>query len=289
MKIEKLEFLWFEDENRRKVLRASVCTDCKLHIGEELRKNLPKRIRFGFDRSNLILAVTGCQSGGVSLPRSGMVNASALCRQFQQIGLRLPVVFEFEKDTATGLYLGHIVPQRQAKDTAQYDVEQLTLIYRPMIDGIINQLAKTTPKAERRAAAAAALCEAVEQYSGSQANLKAYVEDYLRRSLITENRKYTASYRDLHLDAPVRGSEGKPFTLHHILSDTQHGGIQQAENRIMARQFLNSLSEKERKLVRMMQEELKLPQIALELELTQEEVIEMGRTIGRKREAFYEE
>ena len=289
MKSEKLEFLWFEGEDRRKVMRASLCTDWKLHIGEELRKNLPEMIRYGFDKTNLVLAITGCREGGISLPKNGMVNASALSRQLQKIGLRLPLVFEFEKDRATGYYLGQIVPQYQENAAAKYDVEQLMLIYRPMIEGIISQIAKTTPRAERRAVAAAALCEAVKEYSGKQGDLKAYVEDCVRRSLITENRKYTASYRDLHLDVPVHGSQGKPFTLHHILSDEHYGGIRQAENRIMAQQFLSSLSEEERKLVRLMQEEQKLPQIALELELTQEEVIALGRAVGKKREAFYKE
>ena len=44
MKTAKFDFLWFEEEDRRKIMRASVCTDCKLHIGEELRKNLPAKM-----------------------------------------------------------------------------------------------------------------------------------------------------------------------------------------------------------------------------------------------------
>ena len=37
MKTAKFDFFWFEEEDRRKILRASVCTDCKLHAGEELK------------------------------------------------------------------------------------------------------------------------------------------------------------------------------------------------------------------------------------------------------------
>ena len=55
----------------------------------------------------------------------------------------------------------------------------------------------------------------------------------------------------------------------------------------MAEKYLDSLSNKEQRLIKLMREELKLPQIALELELTQDEVIEMGRTIGKNREMFY--
>ena len=287
MKMEKFNFCWFEGENRRKILRASICTDCKLHVGEELRRKLPAKIRYGFDKENRVLAITESQDGGISMPKNGMVNATALCKQFREIGLTLPVVFEFEKDTTTGFYLGHIVPQKQANAERQYDVGQLLVIYQPQIDRIINQIAKTTPKAERKAIATAAFCEAVENYNDGCGDLKTYLEECLHRILIAENRQYTAEYRDLRLDAPSYDDEGKPFTLHHVLSDQSFGGITQAENRIMAEQFLNSLSNKERKLVRLMREELKLPQIALELELTQDEVIEMGRSIGKKREMFY--
>lgn len=160
------------------------------------------------------------------------------------------------------------------------------VIYQPMIDGILNQIAKTTPKAERKAIATAALCEAVEEYDGSQGDIKTYVEESLRRSLITENRKYTAAYRDLHPNAPLQ-SDGGAGTLYHLLADQYSGGISKAESRIMAEQFLDTLSRQERYLMQLMREEVKLPQIAMEMYLTQDEVIEMGRETGRKREEFY--
>ena len=287
MKMEKFNFCWFEGENRRKILRASVCTDCKLHVGEELRRKLPTKIRYGFDKKNRVLAIVESQDGGISMPKSGMVKATALCKQFREMGLTLPVVFEFEKDITTGFYLGYIVPQKQANAERQYDVGQLLVIYQPQIDRIINQIAKTTPKAERKAIAMAAFCEAVENYDDGCGDLETYLEECLRRTLITENRQYTAQYRDLHLDAPVNDNEKKPLTLYHVLSDQSLGGITQLENRIMDEQFLTSLSKKEQRLVKMMDEEVKLPQIALELGLTQEDVMEMGRTIGKKRKEFY--
>lgn len=287
MKTTKLDFLWFEEEDRRKVLRASVCADCKLHIGEELRKKLSTPIRYGFDKTNRILAVTSGQGSGIAMPKNGIVNAGALCKQLREIGLMLPVVFEFEKDAKTGFYLGHIVPQRQANKEKQYDIGQLLVIYQPLIDQTINHLAKTTPKAERKAIAASAICEAMQNYDESCGDLKTYLEEYLQRCLITENRKYTEEYRNLHLDSPVCDDQDKCFTLYNMLSDQNFDGIAQVENRIMAEQFLNSLSKQEQKLVRLMSKELKLQQIALELELSQDEVIEMGRNIGKKREAFY--
>jgi DNA-directed RNA polymerase specialized sigma subunit len=197
------------------------------------------------------------------------------------------LVFEFEKDDATGFYLGHIVPQRQANSSTPYNVEQLMLVYEPMINRLVVQMAKTTPKAERRSIAMAALCEAVEHYDDGLGDLEPYIQSYLQRSLITENRQYTESFRNISFDAPLRSVHDGVFSLSHMISDQHSGGITQAETRIMANQFQNMLSTKEQQLVQLMQEDLKLPQIALELELTQEEVIELGRRIGEKRKAFY--
>jgi hypothetical protein len=73
----------------------------------------------------------------------------------------------------------------------------------------------------------------------------------------------------------------------HLIKVPHSGGISQAETRIMAEQFQSMLSEPEQHLIRLMQEDLRPPQIALELELAQEEVIELGRKIGEKRKAFY--
>lgn len=287
MKTAKFDFLWFEEENRRKILRASVGTDCRLHLGEELRRKLPTQIRYGFDKANRILAIAEGHGSGIVMPKNGILNASALCKQFREIGLSLPLIFEFEKDKATGFYLGHIVPQRQANSSTPYDVAQLMLIYEPMINSLVNQMAKTTPKAERRSIAMAALCEAVECYKDSFGDLEPYIKTHLQNSLITENRQYTKSYRDLRLDAPLCSAQDGVFSLRHVMADHISGGISQTEDRIMADQFLGTLSKKERQLMRLMLEELKLPQIALELELTQDEVIEMGRKIGQKREIFY--
>ena len=52
MKTERLNFQWFEREDRRKPLRASLGRDCKLRLGEELRKKVPQTIRIGFDTKN---------------------------------------------------------------------------------------------------------------------------------------------------------------------------------------------------------------------------------------------
>ena len=57
----------------------------------------------------------------------------------------------------------------------------------------------------------------------------------------------------------------------------------------MAEQFADSLSERERRLLRLLREGCRIGQIAEELGTTAEEVVEMGRAIGEKRKKFYAE
>lgn len=287
MKTTKTTIQWFDCEDGRRILRASIGADCKLRLGEEIRKQLPADIRLGFDVHNRILVIADGHGAGAIWPKTGILNVKALCKQLRNLGLNLPLVFEFERDPATGFYLGSIVPQKQANSEDVYDVEQMMIIYQPLVNSIVNQLAKSTPKSERKAAAAAAFCEAVRNYDPGQGEWKDYLETCLRQTLVAENRKYTASYRDLQIDAPFRADGESGFCLRDKLIDQSSGGIHQMEARIMAEQFLDSLSETEQLLVRLMRMNLKLPQIALEMQLTQDEVIQLGREIGQKREAFY--
>ena len=72
MKTEKLNFQWFEKEDRRKPLRASLGRDGKLRLGEELRKRLPPTIRLGFDIKNRILAIGDGYGKGIDWPKPGI-------------------------------------------------------------------------------------------------------------------------------------------------------------------------------------------------------------------------
>lgn len=287
MKTTKTSIQWFDCEDGRRVLRASIGADRKLRLGEEMRKQLQADIRLGFDAQNRVLVIADGHGAGTVWPKTGILNVKALCKQLRNLGLNLPLIFEFERDPATGFYLGSIVPQKQANSGDVYDVEQMMSIYKPLIDSIVDQMAKSTPKSERKAAAAVAFCEAVQNYDPCLGEWKDYLEACLRQALITENRKYTASYRDLQIDATFREDGENSFCLRDKLADRSSGGIHQMEAKIMAEQFLDSLSEREQLLVRLMRMSLKLPQIALEMQLTQDEVIQLGREIGRKREAFY--
>ena len=289
MRTAKSDILWFDREDGRRVLRASVGTDQKLRLGEELRKALPPDIRLGFEVRTRTLILASGHGQGIFWPKNGAIHAKALCRQLRSLGLKLPLSFEFERDPATRFYRGRIVPPRQPDGSGAYDVEQMMVIYQPLIDSAVDQLAKSTPKPERRAIAAAAFFEAIQRYEPGMGEWEDYLKRSLHHSLLAENRPYAQSYRDLRLDLPFRRDGESSFSLQDVLADPAAGGIDQMESRIMAEAFFHSLTEQERRLVRLMEEEqgLKLPQIALELQLSQEDVIQLGREIGRKREQFY--
>lgn len=287
MKTAKTSIQWFDAEDHRQNMRASIGTDQKMRMGRELQRNLPLDIRLGLDIQNRVLVIADGHGSGIHWPKNGIVSAKAISKQLRSIGLKLPLVFEFEKDSATGFYLGNIVPQRQANENEAYDVEQMLVIYPPMIDSIVDRQAKSTPKSERKAAAVAAFCEAVQDYAPDKGDLREYLEAHLYQRLIIENRKYTESYRDIRMDIPFHADGENRVTLRDRLADQSSGGIHQMEAKIMAEQFMDSLTEQERHLVRLMRQELKLPQIALEMQLMQDEVIQLGREIGHKRESFY--
>ena len=134
MKTEQLHFQWFEKEDRRKPLRASLGRDGKLRLREELQKRLPPTIRLGFDTKNRLLAISDGYGKEIDWPKTGHINAQALCNEIRSTGIRLPVIFPFAKDSSTGFFLGKISPNSEPQCA---DVEQLLALYQPVINAVI--------------------------------------------------------------------------------------------------------------------------------------------------------
>ena len=207
MKLTKYEFQWFEKEDRRRRCRACVGRDGMLRLGQVLRQALPPAIRLGFDARQKVLAIAAGRDGGLPLPKYGVLPARALSAQIVSTGLRLPLSFLFERDEATGYFLGRVLPRRRrAAGAAQgvYDAEQLLILYRHVVDLAVGALAKSTP----------------------------------------------------------------------------------LEERILAEQFLSSLSPQERALARLLLEGRPLEEISASLRLPVARLTAMGREIGRKRQLF---
>ena len=291
MKLTKYEFQWFEKEDRRRRCRASVGQDGMLRLGQVLRQALPPAIRLGFDARQKVLAIAAGRDGGIPLPKYGVLPARALSAQIVSTGLRLPLSFLFERDEATGYFLGRVLPRRRRPVGAAqgaYDPEQLLILYRHVVDLAVSTLAKSTPLEERRACALEAFHAAVQAYRPGYGDWETYLESSIHDRLLSENRQYAAAYSQRSLDAPLTDAEDDSFCLYDTLEASCDGGIGRVEQRVMAEQFLASLSGRERALAHMLREVRSLDQIARALRLTEAQLTSMAREIGQKRQRFFQ-
>lgn len=156
-----------------------------------------------------------------------------------------------------------------------------------MADSLVYQLAKTTPLPERKSCAWEAFCEAALSYTASQGNMEDYLAKKIRTALVRHNKSFISTYRDKSMEAPFTNGEGNTFCLYDVIPDASSGGIEMIEAKIMEDQFVESLLSKEKKLYKMICSGFRLPQIAEELGIEEENVQIMGQDIGRKRIAFY--
>ena len=190
-------FLWFKKEDSRCSLRASVSLDGKLYLGRGLRAVLPRYIRLGFDERRKVLAIAVGRVEDIELPRCGVLNVQTLACRIQATGLRLPVTFLFTKDEMTGFYLGRVLPRRRcdrATGQRRYDPEQLLILYQHVLDEAVSKIARSTPLADRRAAAREAFFEAVEGYQAGCGEWEDYLQERICKHLLAENRpRLTAS------------------------------------------------------------------------------------------------
>lgn len=182
MKPTNYKFRWFEKEDRRKLLRASVSRDGKLRLGRTLRSKLPRFIQVGFDTATMVLAIADGHGAGIDCPACGVLTTQALSAQITATGLHLPVAFTLERDEHTGYLLGRIIPRRRRDSTGrrQFDMEQLLILFRPILDGVVHQMSRSTPLADRKSIAAEAMCAAAQEYRPGYGDLGAYLEERIK-------------------------------------------------------------------------------------------------------------
>lgn len=284
------QFQWFEPEDARKRLRASISKDGKLRLGQGLRSVLPPYIQIGFDAKYKVLAIADGHGKGARWPKGGIVTARTLSRQIVSLGLELPIAFQITSDTSTGYFLGHIIPLRKKEvdgRPSEFDWEQMLIIYQHILESVTIQMAKTTPLAERRTLAREALIMALRHYRPAYGEIEAYLVTQIRATLLRENKFYTSSFWHRSLDQPLSASGESPFCLYDTLEAATDGGLATVEERIMAEQFWDRLSPEERQLTQMLRDGVRLPQIASRLNMTKAQLTKMAQGIAQKREDFY--
>lgn len=288
MKTAKLEIEWLEKEDRRKLLRASIGRDGKLHLGKSLRARLPRSIRVGFDNSALTLVITDGNGHGMDCPACGILSIRALATKISSTGLRLPVSFLMAEDAQTGYLLGRIIPRRQANGDGKlcYDMEQLLILFRPMVDEIVYQLGKSTPLAERKAAAAEALCAAAQDYEPGCGDLEAYLGDRVRRMIRAQNTQYAKEFSQRSLEQPLSPDAKDGFCLCDTIPAPDSDWTDSLGAQIDRERFLEQLSSEQQTLVRMLQEGFRIPEIADVLGVSQRDLRRAASEIALSKRQF---
>ncbi len=284
------QFRWFEPEDARKGLRASISRDGKLRLGQTLRSVLPPNIQVGFDVKYKVLAIADGHGHGTQWAKGGIVSARKLSHQITSLGLELPIAFQIVPDSSTGYFLGHIVPRRKraaGSHCAEFDWEQNLIVYQHILETAITQMAKTTPLAERKTLARETLITALQHYRPGYGEIEAYLDTKIRSALTQENKFYTSNFRQRSLDQPLSSSQENPFCLYDTLEASTDGGLTAVEDRIMAEQFWNCLSPREQQLTQLLQDGMRLPQIASKLNATEAELTKIALGIAQKRKDFY--
>lgn len=288
MRPTSYKFQWFEQEDGRRKLRASLSLEGKLRLGRTLRSKLPPFIRVGFDAEAMVLAIADGHGAGIGCPACGVVNARALSAQVTATGLRLPVSFDLKRDELTGYFLGQIILHSKLDGTGRrrFDMEQVVILFRPLVDKIVYQMGKSTPLAERRSIATEAMCAAMQEYQTGYGDLGAYLEDRIRRTLCTENRQYFEEFRRRSLDQGLSGDEEDGFCLYDAIPEGQSTWTDSVDSQIDQERFCASLSPEQQELVGMLREGFRISEIMDLLDISEREVRKLSAEIARRRRKF---
>lgn len=289
MKTTQYDFQWFEKEDGRRQLYASVDRNGWLFLGKALRKLLPQTVRLGFDPKTKTLAIADGHGEGCRWQKSGKLRAQTLSTKIASLGLSLPVAFLFQRDEASGYYIGRIAPDlRRTKAMGKRDDEELLILYQHIVDKAVFQLAKSTPPKERRIIAKDALLLALRVYAAGCGDVEEYLEQCVRKRLMEENKIYAYAFTEKSADQPFARDGDNPFCLLDTETFSSDGGLDDAEERIMQEQFFAELSERELRVCHMLRAGATLSTIAEELHCDVEEVEMIGVEIARKRRDFYD-
>lgn len=288
MKAAKLKIEWFQKEDRRKSLRASICRDGMLHLGKPLRAKLSRSIRVGFDNSALTLVLADGHGDGMDCPACGILRIQALTSKISSTGLRLPVSFLMEEDARTGYLLGRVIPRRKANDDGKlcYDTEQMLILFRPMVNEIACQLGKSTPLAERKAAAVEALCAAAQDYNPGCGDLEAYLDQRVRLMIREQNTQFAKEFSQCSLEQPLSSDAGNGFCLHDTIAAPDSDWADSLDDQMDRERFLEQLSGEQQALIQMLQEGFRIPEIADILGMSQRELRRAASEIAIRKRQF---
>ncbi len=281
MKTDTQKVIWFEKKPQKRKLTATINSDEKLRLSEELQKQLPEFVQYGFNPSERVLMIRGTDNTTYKKQKSNMV--FGLVKQIKDTGMKLPVCFEFNYDNLESIWYGKVA-LRRIND--EYDMEQVLALYKPLATKLFHRIGKSMPKEDRRQIIDLAFCQAAKEYTPAYGDLETYLFDKAKTLIKPENHLYVEDKMKKSLDASLTHDFNDSFSFYNIISN--HDGCYEAvENSIAERQFEDTLSNNEIVLLTMLKQGCTIYEIADKLEKTDEEVEAMGKLVSYKRKKFF--
>lgn len=279
MKLNTQKIIWFEKPNKKERLTATLCKNKKLLVNAALFNVLPENIKFGFDVSSRTLVIAESDNSKNKKFKNGTVYG--LVDKITEIGMKLPVCFEFGFEEENDLWVGKVILRKKNKE---YDMEQLLVLFKPTMDRLFTRMGKTTPKEDRRQIINLALCEAAKEYTPAYGNFEEFIENYVKKYLLLNNHRYVLKSREDSMDRTL--TDDAKFNLYSVKGLIDSGYVQ-AENRIAEEQFEKSLTRDEREVYLSLGNGMGIAKIADKLKISEDKITLIANMIAVKRRKFF--
>lgn len=279
MKLNTQKIIWFEKPNKKERLTATLCKNKKLLVNAALFNVLPENIKFGFDVSSRTMVIAESDNSKNKKFKNGTVYG--LVDKITEIGMKLPVCFEFGFEEENDLWVGKVILRKKNKE---YDMEQLLVLFKPTMDRLFTRMGKTTPKEDRRQIINLALCEAAKEYTPAYGNFEEFIENYVKKYLLLNNHRYVLKSREDSMDRTL--TDDAKFNLYSVKGLIDSGYVQ-AENRIAEEQFEKSLTRDEREVYLSLGNGMGIAKIADKLKISEDKITLIANMIAVKRRKFF--
>lgn len=236
----------------------------------------------------MTLAIADGHGAGIAWPACGVFTPQGLAAQLTAIGLPPPISFRMTRDERTGYLLGEVILRRKAdsKGKLRFDMDQLLVRFRSILDDAVRLMSKSTPLADRKSTAAEALCSAAQDYRPGYGDLETYLEHHVKLALRTENRQHAETYAHRSLDQPLSSDDEAGFRLYDTIADAGSDWMNMLDDHLDAERFCGQLSSNQQDLIRMLQDGFKISEIADILDVTEQDIRHMACEIAQQRRKF---
>ncbi|WP_249310946.1 hypothetical protein [Congzhengia minquanensis] len=283
MKINAQTIVWFDKPVKEQKLTATLGSNKKLLLNDALQSKLPENIQFGFDMSSRTLLIVGTQDS--KYKKRKMNTVFGLAPAIADLGMKLPVSFDFTYDKQNNWWVGQIILR---KKNSEYDTEQILALYKPLADKIFKKMAKTTPPEDRRQNIGLAFCEAAKQYTPDRGNFEEYLTkhtEYLVKMANHAHVKYV-QMESKSIDAAFHNDKSQNFNLYSVIKYNDLNYVK-IENKMLDEQFERQLTKSELSVYKMLLNEYTIEEISENLNILPEKIESLAKSVGIKRKKFY--